>query len=623
MSERRRFNKGERAALYLAADGRCAGCGKELSAGWHADHVHPHVRGGPTDVINGQALCPNCNLQKGSSVTTALREWQVRALEDLSEWKPTGDNGFLLEATPGAGKTRWTIAAAERAFEAGTIDRIVIAVPTARLESQWSEEFDRYGFNVNPDWHSSIGVLPADEHGCVATYAEIAKQPAVFRKLVSQRRTLAVLDEVHHCGGDRAWASGVYEAFRPAKVRLLLSGTPFRSDNYEIPFVNYVDGTGVPDHRYGYAQALDDQVVRAVWFPRRGGRAEWIYRNKEYAADFDDKLNQEDANRRLRTAISTKGDWLPSVLADADQQLAELRSTDPVAAGIVFCEDKDAASAITRMLTGMGRDVVLVTSDEPESKQRIVAFRDGVAPWLVSIRQVSEGVDIPRLRVGVYATNYLTEMFFRQALGRLVRRQPEDDDPTAYLFIPDDERLRAMAETIRKTRDHILNRQLEEQLRIGSEDNNGLDSGQEALFRPVASVAADRGVIIDSDTITPEQYAEADRIKRLESDTAALPTPLAAKLLKQAGYFSTTQLSSPAPPPSKSLKDRKDGLFKQNRTTTTRIVNDFGLEYGYVNGALNAAVGVEKLRQCTEDQAIRRLALAKQWLTGGPPRGVS
>ena len=48
-------------------------------------------------------------------------------------------------------------------------------------------------------------------------------------------------------------------------------------------------------------------------------------------------------------------------------------------------------------------------------------FADGDAPWIVAVRMVSEGVDIPRLRVGVYATNTVTELFFRQAVGRLVR----------------------------------------------------------------------------------------------------------------------------------------------------------------------------------------------------------
>ena len=561
-----------------------------------------------------------------------LRDWQKRALDDLSQWKPTSNkSGFLIEATPGAGKTRVAIEAARRAFDAGTIDRIVIAVPTASLESQWHKNFLKVGLNVNPEWHSSIGVLPADENGCAATYSEIANQPKLFRKLVSERNTLAILDEVHHCANDKHWGDGVDEAFSTARMRILLSGTPFRSDNNEIPFVNYVDGTGVPDHRYGYGQALDERVVRAVWFPRRGGRSEWTYRGREQSATFDDKLGKEAANQRLRTAISPQGDWLPSVLADADRQLMELRKTDPTAAGIVFCEDAWSAKAVVSMLTGMGRRVTLAISKEIDSRNRINNFEDSNDQWLVSIRQVSEGVDIPRLRVGVYATNYVTELFFRQALGRLVRRRENEEDPTAYLFIPDDERLRHMAETIRDVRNHVLNRQLEEDTNTSC-GGDGLGAGQGSLFKPISSTAEDCGVIVDADTITPEQYAEAERIKLRASETTNIPTPQVFMLLKNAGHFNTSPDESLNPerrrmePPTMSPLQRKKKLAAENSTTVAQIVYQLGLEFALVHKALNGGDGVKvrKMGQCTEDQLQQRLKLARQWLADGfPPPGVT
>ena len=65
MPEPRRFSATQRMALYLHADGRCENCGVELGDGWHADHIVPWSMGGATDVTNGQALCPDCNLKKG------------------------------------------------------------------------------------------------------------------------------------------------------------------------------------------------------------------------------------------------------------------------------------------------------------------------------------------------------------------------------------------------------------------------------------------------------------------------------------------------------------------------------------------------------------------------------
>lgn len=49
---------------------------------------------------------------------------------------------------------------------------------------------------------------------------------------------------------------------------------------------------------------------------------------------------------------------------------------------------------------------------------------------LINPRMVSEGVDIPRLRVGIYATNITKELTFRQIIGRVVRRQDEYDNRT-------------------------------------------------------------------------------------------------------------------------------------------------------------------------------------------------
>lgn len=62
--KKRFFNARQRVALFLHAAGRCRLCGVELERGWHGDHVTAFSRGGATDLPNGQALCPGCNLKK-------------------------------------------------------------------------------------------------------------------------------------------------------------------------------------------------------------------------------------------------------------------------------------------------------------------------------------------------------------------------------------------------------------------------------------------------------------------------------------------------------------------------------------------------------------------------------
>src|SRR3546814_15799770 len=86
---------------------------------------------------------------------------------------------------------------------------------------------------------------------------------------------------------------------------------------------------------------------------------------------------------------------------------------------------------------------------------------------------VSEGVDIPRLRLGVFATTTTTELFFRQAVGRLVRHTGgAAAQERAWLFIPDDPRLRTWATTIAEQRRPQLRRKVED------DEPSGLDEAQ-------------------------------------------------------------------------------------------------------------------------------------------------
>ena len=77
------------------------------------------------------------------------------------------------------------------------------------------------------------------------------------------RRTLVILDEIHHAGDSRSWGDGVKAAFEPAVRRLMLTGTPFRSDDNPIPFVTYERGGD------GLLRSRSDSVVRL----RRRARA--------------------------------------------------------------------------------------------------------------------------------------------------------------------------------------------------------------------------------------------------------------------------------------------------------------------------------------------------------------
>ena len=185
---------------------------------------------------------------------------------------------------------------------------------------------------------------------------------------------------------------------------------------------------------------------------------EWMSDGKRRRADFSVVLPRAEDARRLRTALDSGGDWVRRVLRDADARLAEIRAGDhPDAGGLVVAIDKQhAVELATRLEAISGEPVMIVTSDEADASQRIARFAAGTQRWIVSVLMVSEGVDIPRLRVGVYATSARTELFFRQVVGRFIRRSPAPRRQMSFLFLPSDITLKALAGRIEEERNHAI-----------------------------------------------------------------------------------------------------------------------------------------------------------------------
>ena len=167
---------------------------------------------------------------------------------------------------------------AARQWCAGRPRPVVVVVPTQHLKKQWADAALRFGFHLDPAWSATGGKPAADMHGVVVTYAQAASSAAELAAYSADG--FVVLDEVHHAASERSWGDGVQRAFHAAAKRLLLSGTPFRTDDSPIPFVRYSwgdYGDAEADYEYGYGEALrDGGVVRPVYFPRFDGHMEWI-----------------------------------------------------------------------------------------------------------------------------------------------------------------------------------------------------------------------------------------------------------------------------------------------------------------------------------------------------------
>lgn len=399
--------------------------------------------------------------ETGNAMALRLRAWQRQALE---AWEKRSGPNFLAVATPGAGKTTFALAAAHVEFAAGRIDQLVVVCPSEHLKHQWADAAAAAGIPLDPTFTNTAGVTSPQFVGIVVTYAQVASAPAVHAAGVRSARTMVLLDEAHHAGADKSWGDGLVQAYESAVCRLLLSGTPWRSDVNPIPYVQYGPDeagavTSVADYRYGYGPALADGVVRPVVFMAYSGQARWRDgAGNELEAHLDDPMSSSTMRRAWRTALDPKGQWLEAVLSAADARLSAVRASGMRdAGGLVIASNKTHAHAYAAHLRRLtGQPVTVVTSDDPGASAAIETFAAGTARWLVAVKMVSEGVDIPRLAVGVYATNAATPLFFAQAIGRFVRARGAGESAT--VFLPSVPPLLALAADLEAERDHVLTR---------------------------------------------------------------------------------------------------------------------------------------------------------------------
>nr|WP_272495010.1 DEAD/DEAH box helicase [Nocardioides bruguierae] len=447
------------------------------------------------------ALTPAFPHRAAWGTAPSLRAWQQAAMSKYFDELP---KDFLAVATPGAGKTTFALSVASELLGRRQIDRVIVVAPTDHLKTQWAEAADRAGIPLDPSFSAGKGRTSGDFVGVAVTYAGVAVNPLAMRIRTERFKTLVILDEVHHAGDALSWGEGVREAFEPAARRLCLTGTPFRSDVNPIPFVSYVEGEdGIPrsaaDYAYGYADALADHVVRPVLFLAYSGAMSWRTRaGDEIEARLGEPLTKDLVNQALRTALDPKGSWIPSVLAAADKRLSEVRRHVPDAGGLVIATDQESARAYAKTLRAItGEAATVVLSDDPTSSKKISQFSADDSRWMVAVRMVSEGVDVPRLAVGVWATTTSTPLFFAQAVGRFVRARTRGE--VASVFLPSVPNLLGFASELELQRDHVLGKKIrdeddifaaEDQLMAEANASESASDDLEGSFEAIGSEAS-------------------------------------------------------------------------------------------------------------------------------------
>ncbi|MDO5635248.1 MAG: DEAD/DEAH box helicase, partial [Micrococcus sp.] len=389
---------------------------------------------------------------------TKLRAWQQEALDLYLDTNP---RDFLAVATPGAGKTTFALRVASELLHARVVRRVVVVAPTEHLKVQWADAAAKVGIQLDPGTGGRKRGRSRQFDGVAVTYAGVAAAMLHHQTMTANMATLVILDEVHHAGDALSWGESVKEAFQYATRRLALTGTPFRSDDNPIPFVTYEQLPGGSlqsraDYTYGYAEALRDHVVRPVVFMNYGGPMRWRTKSgDEVAANLGELTTKDITAQAWRTALDPKGEWIAAVLRAADKRLSEVRRHVPDAGGLVIATNQTNARAYARVLESItGTKPTVVLSDDAGASKRIEEFSESDERWMVAVRMVSEGVDVPRLAVGVYATATSTPLFFAQAVGRFVRTRRRGE--VATVFLPTVPIILAHASSLERQRDHVL-----------------------------------------------------------------------------------------------------------------------------------------------------------------------
>jgi superfamily II DNA or RNA helicase len=508
-----------------------------------------------------------------------LRAWQTAALEQMSSWH---QGPFLLSAAPGAGKTIPSLVYARKLLDAGIVTRVHVVCPTTPLTRQWAEAAGRLGVQLAPD--SMQLHPPRDFHGIAATYARVASSAKRWASQCGER-TLVIADECHHMGDELAWGEGFSKAFAATSRWLLLSGTPFRSDHCAIAGVRYEGGVAIPDVSYSYAQAVRDGICRPVAFIPYDGTLSWQSGDDVIESSFDDVLSTREASRRYRTAISTElADGLPRILRSAHERLEEVRASGhPDAGGLVVTADGGHARRVAATLKEItGTAPVVVVHTDARAAQKLRAFGKGRERWIVAVNMVSEGVDIPRLRVGVYATAAKTPLIFRQIVGRFVRTLQGRPAELSYLFLPADRLLRMHAADVEEELRHVL------KTPDGPGDGE-LDELREARLETEPDLP---------DTFVP---LAADVAPQLALFGGGPPPPV----VKPVAFASATAVAAEPEPAFKRrsrLRDKRHGLVKT-------LAGFSGGTHREINAWCNRKTGVASVGDASIEQLERAIEI--------------
>lgn len=572
-------------------------CGGPLPDNWHADHITPFVVTQRTNVHEMQALCPTCNLQKGSKMLRKHQEEMATLANQIRRGVPIQNIGAFV--TPGGGKSAFGMILSKHLAEPLDL-KICWVVPRDALRAQGESDFadlhkrELFG-------HKSLiraagnDVRPSRDHiGYAITYQAIAQNPRLHEDEFKLRPYILILDECHHVpykGESEDEEAAYYNAVAPlvelARLRVFASGTLERHDGRKIAFWPYMsainadtprveEDPGDPTWafiRYRRSDALEQRAIVPLHFYAMDGRARWFDHRSGEEKDVDSmaESSKRDQSSVLQVVLETNYAFqlLNKCAVDwREYQQSAYRG----AKMLVVSPNIRAAKDYCAHLQDKGLNALIATSDDSQQARiNIERFKQDVQV-LVTVGMAYEGLDVPQITHVACLTNIRSRPWIEQCICRANRTA--DGKTHGFIYYPDDPRMNEIMKSIEAEQAAVVVTWPREKR------NSDGQSSERGIITPLDS-AATRARAMGLEDSTRVAYEETANIEQWMKEVGIKGASVAQvkQLLVRAGAAPVPNSYSPKPDyeepvmvPSQQERNYKTSLDR----TVGRIAYNLG-----------------------------------------------
>jgi superfamily II DNA or RNA helicase len=543
------------------------------------------------------------------------RTWQDKALE---KFRTHMDKHFLLDATPGSGKTIFAALAALYLFERSQIDFVLIVVPTTAIKGDRDAGF-------LGDWHKALIEIttvlkdgqdapPKQFRGAVITFQQLPNIIGTIETWVRNGlRLFSVFDELHHASDDNTWGDATERLGKISMRTLGMTGTCFRGDQRRITFVKYdANDKAIADYTYSYRQSVTDHVCRKVVFLIDDSITQFMLDEENHNIRISEAKTQDEISGATRTVFRTDHEFLPMVILKADDCLDQYRTWDLDAGGLIVCrsgKDDENDERHLHRISGLMHKTLneapeVISYEDRDANPKIERFRKSGQRWISAVRKISEGVDIKRLRVLIMATRPTTELLFRQIIGRVLRVDDDKRPGDATVLIAKFPQLVEWAERIAE--------EAEAGLKDRKPNGNG-GTGEARSFMSFGATHENSGAISDfGDHYSTDEVNAAEKLRSGDPQLIDVSITTLAHLQRKLGIIPEPFETAEPPLQIKKKELRADIVTKARHLAIKR--NADAPDFKLIWREIGAHFGPYSADDLTDNYSIEIMRQIKAWL---------